>query len=205
MVLNNASLDCLKPAAPPFVPPPCNHGLTNSVTLFTPAAASYFDPALQGFTLDGEICLKNDPKCKMTLNVAVELKCPGTPPAATCAIPDQIIVRGSFQPFELSFGNPFIFNANNFQINVVKENVLAAAAGGGGTVIQTKCPWARKLLMPLGSCLGPNPCINVAPSCLPPACPPGFTDGGVSTEVTTGTSDAVGTLVAGNVTRTCYK
>ena len=195
-ILNNPSLDCLRPAAPPFVPPQCNNGMTGSLTLFTPAGASYFDPALQGFTLDGEICMKNDPKCKMTLNINVDLKCPGTPPAATCADPDQIVIRGTFQPFDLSAGNPFVFNANNYRINVVKEDFALAAAAGGGIAFQLKCPWVIMInFMPQPQSLPPGVCV-------PPTCPPGFIDGGISVEVT-GTH---GNLHAvGNVIRNCFK
>lgn len=176
IVNRNASLACLRDGAST----PCQTGKAESIALFTAGGAALFDPAAQGFGLDGEVCDLSLSSCKIQMDLAVELVCPGEPATATCGAPDQIIVRGIARPFELEPGRQFMFNPQNYAINVRKDPAHAAtASGGGGVVIEMVC-LATLAYYQSGhrevdnSCLKLTEAGGLAPACEPQVCPPGF-------------------------------
>lgn len=133
IVKNNEVLKCLVPQSTT----PCVNGVAEVTSLFTAGGAAFFDSTAQGFGLNGEVCAVSSPLCKIRLKFMVELTCPGTPAAATCGTPDQIVFRGTFSPFDDESGRSFLFNPANYAINVRKDS--AFAAGGGSQVLEFTC------------------------------------------------------------------
>ncbi len=190
IVKNNEVLKCLVPQSTT----PCVNGVTEVTSLFTAGGAAFFDSTAQGFGLNGEVCAVSSPLCKIRLKFMVELTCPGTPAAATCGTPDQIVFRGTFSPFDDESGRSFLFNPANYAINVRKDS--AFAAGGGSQVLEFTCGFIRQNKKSAAPESEFNGGLSVNTECTVQACPQGYSQiGEISTRNTS--AAAWGSMLGG--------
>lgn len=190
MIENNSSLVCLKSGSGVL----CDHGKIENVTIYTGSGVEFFNPQKHGFTLNGVVCDLTKPGCDIKMKLEVELTCPGSPALATCAAPDQTVVKGVFA-LNTKLEALSVFNPENYLVQVRKDAFVAAASSAGGVVIQLKCVGSVPNDLEFSRLVK---CTYVEGTvCIPPVCPPGFEELGLHNE------GVDGFIV--NCVRTCLK
>jgi hypothetical protein len=165
----NPSLDCLKNSGGIS----CSPQSATFFTLYGADGSLVLDPMLQGFRLNGELCQKNQPDCKIHINLGMLSTCKDA--KDKCEHPDSFAIKGEFSDVILDNGQKISLMRAPFSIFVDKKNSAPLTTGGNGTVLVFKCPFmvVEKYENPMPSDM----------KCLPMECPMGFANMGISLEL----------------------